>query len=93
MEWSKIDAGLAAALADDEAATGRHRVFVHLAAEVDPAEVDPTVLADLGVPAGDARVRTAELTAAEIDRLSDQEWVSQLRSSWPLRPAGDPPPR
>ena len=84
MDWSKLDAGLAGALAGEEAPR-RYAVFVHLA-----DDVAPEVLAQLGVEAsGEGRVRTATVSWADVDRLSDQEWVSQLRMSTTLNLAGE----
>ena len=84
MDWSKLDAGLAGALAGEEAPV-RFAVFVHLT-----HGAGPDVLAQLGIEAsGEGRVRTANVSAAEVDRLSHQAWVSQLRISTTLNLAGD----
>ncbi len=79
MDWSKLDASLAGALADEQAHR-KYSVFVHLT-----VDVGPDVLAELGVEAsGNGRVRTATVSADDVDRLSEQEWVSQLRMSTSL---------
>jgi len=79
MDWSKVDAGLAGALADDDAGR-RYAVFVHL----DP-EADPEVLGALGVAAaGRGAVRTATVSAADVARLTDEAGVRHLRLSTPL---------
>ncbi len=84
MNWSKVDAGLASALTD-EGGPRRYAVFVHLA-----ADADADVLADLGLEAsGEGRIRTASVSAAEVDLLSDQEWVTRLTISTTLRLAGE----
>lgn len=84
MDWSKVDAGLAAALADDDPAR-RYTVFVHLVPEAD-ADAEP-----LGVDsAGDGPVRTATLSSAEIGHLSERAGVRLLRLSAPLKPAEQP---
>lgn len=79
VDWSKVDAGLAAALAAEHPIS-HHAVFVHL----DPGS-DPDVLAELGVEVfGAGDLRTATLTAAEVDELSELACVSGLRLSRPL---------
>lgn len=83
MDWSKLDAGLAAALdgPGDVDGSRRYVVFVHLGAGV-PAER----LADLGLEAATpSKVGTATLSAGEIDRLSEQAWVTGMRLSRSLR--------
>jgi len=82
VDWSKIDAGLAGALAAGDDAS-RYAVLVHVAPGTDPA-----VVASLGVaPTGEGTVRTATLSAAEVARLSDRDEVTHLRMSRPLRPS------
>ena len=89
MNWSKVDATLAGALADagaDDRAQRRLAVFI----DVDPEAVDLTVLAGLDVrkpEAGD--VCTATLSATEVERLTDETWVRRVRSSGRLRLLGD----
>ena len=76
MDWSKVDAGLAGALADP--GTGeRYVVFVHL----NPSS-DPEALASLpGDPVGEGAVRTATVSAEELERLSERAEVSHLALS------------
>jgi len=82
MDWSKVDARLAGALAAGDASS-RHTVFIHLA-----PGAEPELLATLGVAsAGEGAVRTATLSAAEVARLSDRDEVGFLRMSGPLRPS------
>lgn len=84
MDWSKVDAALAAALADDGGQ--RCTVLVHLT-----ADVEPDLLKALGVSAaGEGLVRTATVSPTEVERLSDQPWVSLLRLSRRLGPYGPP---
>lgn len=81
MDWSKLDPGLAGAMADDDA-TRRYPVFVHLTSEGGAG-----VLSDLGVEAsGAGTVRTASLTADDVARLTERDEISHLRLSAPLRP-------
>ena len=96
MDWSKVDAALAGALSATpdhgwrrfEDATGAERrlpVFVH----VDADAADAVLLAELqvaGPPGGG--VRTATLSPADVARLTDQPWVTQVRLSGPLRLLG-----
>lgn len=79
MDWSKLDAGLAAALADGRA-DDRYVVFVHLG----PA-ADPGGLPDLpGGPEGDGSVRTATVSAVEVAQLTERAEVRQIRLSQAL---------
>ena len=84
MDWAKVDAPLAAALAgadDDEPLA----VFVHL----DRARADAATLDRLGLarPSGD--VGTASLRPVQIAALTDQPWVRQVRLSGRLRLLGE----
>lgn len=83
MEWSKVDAGLAGALAEEDT-DGSFVVFVHLA-----ADADPDVLREAGIEAvGSGSILTATVTAGEVERLTEVAGVRQLRLSRPLGPAG-----
>ncbi len=86
MDWSKLDAGLAAALAEDADPTRRFVVFVHL---------DPEgggMLTGAGIDAaGEGQVRTATLSARQVATLSDRNQVRRLVLSFPLRLADQPP--
>jgi hypothetical protein len=81
VDWSKLDAGLAAAVAEDADPTRRFVVFVHL---------DPEgggVLTGAGIDAaGEGQVRTATLSALQVATLSDRDQVRRLVLSLPLRP-------
>lgn len=89
MNWSKVDATLAGALADvdaDNRAQRRLTVFI----DVDPESVDLTALAGFDVrkpETGD--VCTATLSATEVERLTDEAWVRRVRFSGRLRLLGD----
>lgn len=87
MDWSKVDAALAGALADVGDPDARCLpVFVH----VDVEEAEETLLATLDVhgsaPGG---IGTGTLSAAAVDRLTDQPWVTRIALSGPLRLQGD----
>ncbi len=80
MDWSKLDAGLAAAVAEDADPTRRFVVFVHL----DPEGGE--VLTGAGIDAaGEGLVRTATVSALQVATLSDQDQVRRLVLSRPLR--------
>ena len=82
LDWSKVDAALAGALADaDAAGSARLAVFVHV--DVDRAEV--SLLEELGVRASGGGVCTGTVSPDGVDRLTDQSWVSRVRLSAPLR--------
>lgn len=89
MNWSKVDATLAGALADVDAgdrAQRRLSVFI----DVDPEGVDLTVLAGFDVQRPEkGDVCTATLSATEVERLTDESWVRRVRSSGRLRLLGD----
>lgn len=90
MNYAKVDAALAAALAApdqrDVVDSPRLAVFVQLAEGVAPAERE--ALAGLGlvsVPPGEATTCTATLTPAQVAALSDQPSVRRLQLSGRLR--------
>lgn len=84
MDWSKVDAALAGALAD--AGDRRLPVFVHLDAE----RADRALLAGLQVLLGEAGgVCTAHLSGDQVALLTDQSWVTGVRLSGPLLTLGD----
>lgn len=86
MDWSKVDATLAAALADAGADDScRLPVFVHLDADAaDPSFLDELPLA----PPGERGICTGTLSAADVDRLTEQPWVRSIGLSGPLRLLG-----
>lgn len=82
MDWGKVDAPLASALAGaspDEPLS----VFV----QIDPsrADVDADALDRLGLGRDAADVSTATLSPAQLDALTDQNWVRYVRLSGRLR--------
>lgn len=85
MDWSKLDAALAAAMAE-EGGSQRLDIFVHL----DPGAADRQVLARFDVRGADAgEVCTATLSPTQVDELSSLPWVRRLRLSSRLRLAGE----
>lgn len=90
MDFAKVDASLAAALAapgaDAHAGGERLTVFVHLADDVGTAERE--ALARLGLDrAGDpeAATTTATLTPAQVAALSERPSVRRMQLSERLR--------
>lgn len=80
MDWSKVDAGLAASLAEDPDPGRRFVVFVHL----DPQARG--ILAASGIDAeGEGSVQTATVSALEVAGLSDRSEVRRLVLSHRLR--------
>ena len=88
MDWSKIDAALAAALADVADRSVRALpVFVR----VDPSVADPDLLAELGLEGGsEGEVRTGTVSAQGVRRLTRQPWVRRVQLSGPLDLLGPP---
>ncbi|MGI8684217.1 MAG: hypothetical protein ACR2MO_03830 [Acidimicrobiales bacterium] len=86
MDWSKVDAALAGALSDAGDTGGRMLpVFVH----VDEELADASLLAELDVQTAGGGVRTGTVSAAGVDHLTDQPWVTRVQLSGPLRLLGD----
>jgi hypothetical protein len=81
VDWRKVDAPLASALAgapDDES----FPVFVHL----DPSRADAEILDQLGLEHDDDReIESASLSAAQLAVLTDQPWVQRVRLGGRLR--------
>ncbi|HET7718845.1 MAG TPA: hypothetical protein VFK43_02680 [Acidimicrobiales bacterium] len=82
MDWGKVDAPLASALAGaspDEPLS----VFV----QIDPSrgEIDADVLDRLGLGRDAGGLTTATLSPAQLDALTDEEWVGYVRLSGRLR--------
>jgi hypothetical protein len=79
VDWSKLDAALAAALAQDEERGDRHlTVFVQL--DPDASPLDRQSLSALGVSGADGQsvVCTATLSHQDVGALSEQPWVRRL---------------
>lgn len=84
MDWSKLDTGLAAALAEGGGPARHFVVFVHLDPHADQ------VLGDVLLEAGAGRdVRTGELTAEQVEVLSHRSDVRMIRLSRTLLPMND----
>ena len=82
MDWGKVDAPLASALAG-ASADEPLLVFV----QIDPSQggVDGEVLDRLGLGPDLAEVSTATLSPSQLDALTDEEWVLYVRLSGRLR--------
>lgn len=87
MDWGKVDAPLASALAG-AAAEEPLSVFVQI--DRSRAKVDPGVLERLGLGPDPAALSTARLSAAQVDALTDEEWVLSVRFSGRLRSLRQP---
>ncbi|MGI8984762.1 MAG: hypothetical protein ACR2HM_09575 [Acidimicrobiales bacterium] len=87
MDWRKVDAPLASALAGAPADEPLS-VFVH----IDPAraDIDRTELDRLGLGHDPAGVSTAALSPSHVDALTDVDWVLSLRLSGRLRLLWEP---
>ena len=77
MDWAKVDAPLASALAAADEGD-ELSVFVHL----DPEGLDAATLDRLGL---DGAVSTASLRPAEVAALTDEPGVRQVRLARRLR--------
>ena len=85
MDWRKVDAPLASALAGtpgDEALP----VFV----QVDRSRADADALDRLGLGRDPGDLGTASLSPQQLDTLTDQDWVLFVRLSGRLRLLVDP---
>jgi hypothetical protein len=82
VDWGKVDAPLASALAGASAEESLS-VFV----QIDPSrgDVDRSVLDRHGLDPEPAEVSTATLSPAQLDALTDEEWVLYVRLSGRLR--------
>jgi len=89
MNYQKVDAGLASALAEVADPEAREfTVFVHTNAA--PTKDQETVLRQFGVndPTAGRQVFTATLSAQAVEELTNQPWVRFLKLSTRLRPYG-----
>lgn len=80
MNWGKVDAPLASALAG-AAEDDPLPVFVHL----DRSRADDDVLDRLGLDLDGGDVSTASLSPADVAALTDQAWVRRVSLSGRLR--------
>ena len=89
MDYQKMDAALAAALAEVRDPEERAlSVFIHTAHAPQDAEAD--FLEDLGVGGvtGGRQVFTATLSPRAVEELSDQPWLRYMKLSRRLRILG-----
>ena len=84
MDWSKVDAALAAVLADADGGARRLPVFVH----VDAEQADPSLLDALDMHGEGGMVRTGTVSADEVAQLTDRPWVTRVQLAGPLRLTG-----
>lgn len=100
MDWGKVDAPLASALAG---ASPDEPLSVFVQIDRSRGDVDGAVLDRLGLGPDAGGVTTATLSPAQLDALTDEECVLYVRLSGRLRllrqpeapvaPAGDTPRR
>ncbi len=87
MNWGKVDAPLASALAgaaDDEALP----VFI----QVDRSQADAEVLDRLGIGNDDGDIGTTSLSPAQLAALTDEVWVRRVQLSGRLHLLRQPGP-
>ena len=82
MDWGKVDAPLASALAG-AAADEPLAVFVQI--DRSRATVDGDDLDRLGLGRDASGISTATLSPAQVDALTDEDWVLHVRLSGQLR--------
>jgi hypothetical protein len=83
VDWSKVDAALASAMSD-AGDSDRFVVFVHLTGPVGSEELLRAGLQ----PEDQGAIRTASLTAASLERLTEEAWVRRIELSRRVGPAG-----
>ena len=84
MDWRKVDAPLASALAGTQ---GEEALPVFVQVDRSRADADALDRLGLGRDAGD--LGTASLSPQQLDALTDQDWVLFVRLSGRLRLLGD----
>lgn len=82
MDWGKVDAPLASALAG---ASPDEPLSVFVQIDASRGEVDGDVLDRLGLGRNAGGLTTATLSPAQLDALTDEEWVGYVRLSGRLR--------
>ena len=87
MDWAKVDAPLASALAG---ASGDDSLSVFVQIDHGRGDVDRAVLDRLGLQAGE--LSTATLSPAQVDALTDEDWVLSVRLAGRLRLLREPAP-
>ncbi len=86
-DYAKLDAALAAVLADQPAPDARVLpVFVQLTGDLPDA--GRALLREIGAGEPAGNVVTATLSARQVSQLSDEPWVRYLRLSGRLRLLG-----
>lgn len=87
MDWAKVGARLAAAMADAPAAD----TPIPVAVSVDRDRCAPEALQRLGIGGpGGGQVGSASLSPAQVSALTDEPWVRRVDLSAPLRPLRPP---
>jgi len=82
VDWGKVDAPLASALAG---ASAEEPLSVFVQIDRTRGDVDRDVLDRLGLDPEPAEVSTATLSPSQLDALTDEEWVLYVRLSGRLR--------
>lgn len=82
MDWGKVDAPLASALAG---ASAEEPLSVFVQIDRSRGDLDRAVLDRLGLGPEPAEVSTATLSPSQLDALTDEEWVLYVRLSGRLR--------
>jgi hypothetical protein len=82
VDWGKVDAPLASALAG---ASAEEPLSVFVQIDRSRGDVDRDVLDRLGLDPEPAEVSTATLSPSQLDALTDEEWVLYVRLSGQLR--------
>ena len=82
MDWGKVDAPLASALAG---ASPDEPLSVFVQIDRSGATVDGDALNRLGLERDASGLTTATLSPAQVDALTDEEWVLYVRLSGRLR--------
>ena len=89
VDYQKVDAGLASALAEVTNPEARElTVFIHTAGT--PTQDQAAFLGQHGVAdtSADRQVFTATLSARAVDELTHQPWIRYFKLSSKLRPVG-----
>ena len=90
MDWGKVDAPLASALAG---ASGDEPLSVFVQIDKSHGNPDGDVLDRLGLGRDANGLSTATLSPAQLDALTDQDWVLYVRLSGRLRLLREPEAR
>jgi hypothetical protein len=80
MNYQKLDAGLAAAVEEeDDREAASFTVFIHTDRVPDGEAL--RILKGIGVAAGDSQIFTATISSRMIAHLSEQPWVQSIKLS------------